>query len=283
MDLWALGCMIYEMRVGLTPFNGQVDFEVFNKIKERQLVIPNELEPECVDVIDKLLQLDPRSRLGMGPKGSDFDFAALKSHPFFSAINFETLQQTSPPIPAERFVKYFSDYKAKAERKSADSLFFSQRSIGNVDVNQPVPSPLLSDSPTKNEQAPPMLGSILNLSSVSRVSREEFKFQGVVMKHPKRKKTFAKPRCRNMILTNEHRLYFTSTEAVDGKEGMYLSDIMLFSDLKVTVKNEDMLTIHCPTSQLTYLLRTCDAKQWQEHINAAILSKDFGENNLLFP
>ncbi len=103
------------------------------------------------------------------------------------------------------------------------------------------------------------------------------------MKHPKRKKTFAKPRCRNMILTNEHRLYFTSTEAVDGKEGMYLSDIMLFSDLKVTVKNEDMLTIHCPTSQLTYLLRTNDAKLWQKHINAAILSKDFGENNLLFP
>ena len=64
------------------------------------------------------------------------------------------------------------------------------------------------------------------------------------MKHNKHKKTFTRPKCRNMILTHEHRLYFTTTEAVDGKEGMYLSDIMLFSDLKVTVnKNADMLTI----------------------------------------
>ena len=35
MDLWALGCMIYEMRVGQTPFHGTVDFEVFKKIQER--------------------------------------------------------------------------------------------------------------------------------------------------------------------------------------------------------------------------------------------------------
>ena len=55
MDLWALGCMIYEMRVGQTPFNGTVDYEVFHKIKERQLIIPNELEPEVVDIIDRLL------------------------------------------------------------------------------------------------------------------------------------------------------------------------------------------------------------------------------------
>ena len=35
MDLWALGCMIYEMRVGRTPFHGTVDYEVFRKIQER--------------------------------------------------------------------------------------------------------------------------------------------------------------------------------------------------------------------------------------------------------
>ena len=79
-------------------------------------------------------------------------------------------------------------------------------------------------------------------------------FQGVVMKYPKRKKAFARPRCRNMILTNQPRLYFTSTESVDGKEGMYLSDIILYSDLKVArrPKNKDMLIIYCPNSQFTY-------------------------------
>lgn len=34
-DLWALGCIIYQMRVGQVPFNGQFDYEVFSKITER--------------------------------------------------------------------------------------------------------------------------------------------------------------------------------------------------------------------------------------------------------
>lgn len=78
-------------------------------------------------------------------------------------------------------------------------------------------------------------------------------FSGVVMKYPKRKKTFARPRCRNMILTYQPRLYFTSTEQVDGREDMYLSDIILYSDLKVSVnRNKDVLSIQCPVSQFTY-------------------------------
>ena len=52
MDLWALGVMIYQMRVGKTPFHASFDYEVFKKIEERQLVIPNELEPEAVDIIN---------------------------------------------------------------------------------------------------------------------------------------------------------------------------------------------------------------------------------------
>ena len=125
MDLWALGCMIYEMRVGQTPFHGTVDYEVFHKIKERQLVIPNELEPEVVDIIDRLLQPDPRNRLGIGKEGSELSFAKLKEHPFFTGINFETLDTTSPPIPADRYMKFFDDLKARNNRVSQDSLFFN--------------------------------------------------------------------------------------------------------------------------------------------------------------
>ena len=81
-------------------------------------MIPNELEPEVVDIIDKLLQLDPRHRLGAGPSGSELDFEALKSHPFFASINFDSLNQTSPPIPADRFMRYFEDQKARDLRQS---------------------------------------------------------------------------------------------------------------------------------------------------------------------
>jgi len=95
------------MRVGVTPFMGSVDYEVFQKITDRQIVIPNELEPEIVDLIDRLLQLNPNDRLGAGPTGSSNDYEALKSHPYFKSINFKTLDATSAPMPADRYQNYF--------------------------------------------------------------------------------------------------------------------------------------------------------------------------------
>ena len=93
--------------------------------------MPNDLEGEAVDIIDKLLQLDPRNRLGIGKEGTELSFSKLKEHPFFNGINFETLDQTSPPIPADRYLKFFSDLKANANRISQDSLFFNQGFAGS--------------------------------------------------------------------------------------------------------------------------------------------------------
>lgn len=107
-DLWALGCIIYQLRVGYVPFNGTLEHEVFQKITDRQLQFPNDLEPEAIDIIDALLHLDPSERLGAGPPGSANDYEALKAHPFFKGINFKTLSQTAPPVPAERFNQFFN-------------------------------------------------------------------------------------------------------------------------------------------------------------------------------
>ena len=87
-------------------------------------MVPNELEPDAVDIIDKLLQLDPRDRLGNGEPGSDYDWAALKAHPFFGGINFDTLESTSPPIPAERYTRYFEDLRSRSEQQSGDPMIF---------------------------------------------------------------------------------------------------------------------------------------------------------------
>lgn len=121
-DLWALGCIIYQLRVGYVPFNGQFDYEVFQKITDRQLQFPNDLEPEAIDIIDALLHLDPSERLGAGPPGSHNDYEALKAHPFFKGINFKTLSQTAPPIPAERYNDFF-----KKQQKT-----YQKRDLGEI-------------------------------------------------------------------------------------------------------------------------------------------------------
>jgi len=54
------------------------------------------------------LHLDPEQRLGAGPPGSPNDYDALKNHPYFKGINFKALSITAPPVPAERYNKFFN-------------------------------------------------------------------------------------------------------------------------------------------------------------------------------
>ena len=106
-DLWALGCIIFQCLTGDVPFRANYDFQVFQMIQERKLVFPKYLPLEAIDLIDKLMQLNPHLRLGAGEPGSDHDYECLKSHPFLKSISFKKLQTTPPPVPAERFQAVF--------------------------------------------------------------------------------------------------------------------------------------------------------------------------------
>jgi serine/threonine protein kinase len=102
-DLWALGCIIYQCLIGEVPFRANQDYQVFQMISERKMVFPNYLPVEAIDLIDRIMQLDPFSRLGAGELGTETDYEHLKSHPFFKGVNFKRLPSQSPPIPFERF------------------------------------------------------------------------------------------------------------------------------------------------------------------------------------
>ena len=102
-DLWALGCIIFQCLTGDVPFKATYDYQVFQMITERRLVFPKYLPVDAVDLIDKLMQLNPALRLGAGEPGSETDYEHLKAHPFFKGINFTKLTKMPPPIPAERF------------------------------------------------------------------------------------------------------------------------------------------------------------------------------------
>ena len=51
-DLWALGCIIYQMRAGVTPFHANVDYEVFQKITSATFSYPLEFEAELADIVN---------------------------------------------------------------------------------------------------------------------------------------------------------------------------------------------------------------------------------------
>ncbi|CDW75605.1 UNKNOWN [Stylonychia lemnae] len=92
-DLWALGCIIYQLLTGVTPFQGKNHDEVFSNILERKIKFPPYMEREAVDLIDKLLAFNPEARIGYN------NFIQLKQHPYFREIDFKKIKSREIPVP----------------------------------------------------------------------------------------------------------------------------------------------------------------------------------------
>lgn len=54
-DLWALGCTLYQMLSGSSPFKDASEWLIFQRIIARDLKFPEYFSAEARDLIDKLL------------------------------------------------------------------------------------------------------------------------------------------------------------------------------------------------------------------------------------
>ncbi|KAJ5641306.1 hypothetical protein N7490_005306 [Penicillium lividum] len=95
-DWWSLGCIMFEFIFGYPPFNAETPDEVFENILQRKINWPDDPEeytsPESLDLMNRLLTLNPRERIGANveekyPNGG----AEIRAHPWFSDINWDTL------------------------------------------------------------------------------------------------------------------------------------------------------------------------------------------------
>lgn len=83
------------MLTGLPPFYCQDRERLFEKIRKETLRFPPSLSSPSKTVLGGLLERDPDKRLGSGPT----DAEEIKSHNFFSVIEWEKLQggEIKPP------------------------------------------------------------------------------------------------------------------------------------------------------------------------------------------
>eukprot|EP00850_Spirogloea_muscicola_P012185 SM000078S22044 [mRNA] locus=s78:84700:92524:- [translate_table: standard] len=88
VDWWSVGIILYEFLVGAPPFNAATPQDIFENILNRNIrwpQVPQEMSYEAYDLIDRLLAVDPRARLGA--KGA----VEVRDHPFFRDIHWDTL------------------------------------------------------------------------------------------------------------------------------------------------------------------------------------------------
>ena len=92
---------MYEMLFGYPPFYHTDKDRNYELILSAELKFDDnyiQISDECKDLISKLLDKNPETRIG-GSK----DFLEIKMHPFFSSVNFEALMNqelNSPYVPS---------------------------------------------------------------------------------------------------------------------------------------------------------------------------------------
>ena len=108
-DFWALGVIIYKMLTGDYLFNDVNEYFIFQRIKECKYELDEDLPAPAKDLITKLLQKNPKDRLGNGSAEDKRDLDALKSHPFFDDFDFNEIASISSPIKHQKKYSFNED------------------------------------------------------------------------------------------------------------------------------------------------------------------------------
>ncbi len=101
-DLWAVGCMIYQMLSGRSPFRAATEYLTFELIMghckaTRPLEFPPVIHESAREIILAFLRVSDTERLGAGDDSDMNGYAAVKGQRFFDGVLWGTLGNQTPP------------------------------------------------------------------------------------------------------------------------------------------------------------------------------------------
>lgn len=170
-DLWAFGCIIFQLLAGRPPFKAANEYLTFQKIVALEYEFPTGFPPVARDLVERLLVLDPTRRLPI---------EHIKNHEFFDGITWgrglwkqkaPRLKSYVPPPREPIKLNGTSDgdsFPPNISTTPSTAASVSSRAYPRVITELPPPSQLdIEWSPvlTKNNERILKLGNLVVLSS----------------------------------------------------------------------------------------------------------------------
>ncbi|XP_057980853.1 3-phosphoinositide-dependent protein kinase 2 isoform X2 [Malania oleifera] len=247
-DLWALGCTLYQMLSGTSPFKDASEWLIFQRIIARDIRFPNYFSEEARDLIDHLLDIEPSRRPGAGPGG----YASLKNHPFFKGINWKNLRGRTPP-------------KLALEPTSGDADDVQDSSWNPTHIGDGLPRQGDGNVGASTSEGP---AHITRLASIDSFDSKWQQFldpgESVLMISMVKKLQKLTSKKVQLILTNKPKLIYVDPSKLMVKGNIIWSDNQ--NDLSVQVTSPSHFKICTPKKVMSFEDAKQRAWQWKKAI-----------------
>ncbi|XP_022703285.1 3-phosphoinositide-dependent protein kinase 1-like isoform X2 [Varroa jacobsoni] len=270
MDMWALGCVIYQMVSGLPPFRGLAAYHIFQRIINLDYSYPEDFDEDARRVVESLLKIIPKERATIKDlerdsyyAGMDIDKLHLQAPPEIVPFLAGTSEEIdwgkvdAPGLDENQMSRlwglHLGDGAHETEQKDNPSASSDQPSKPPANVIRPAPKSIMDFTQEEREQR--------LADQRCRSKWHKFVEGNLILKEgfvDKRKGLF--PRRRMLLLTTGPHLYY-----VDPEKMVLKGQIPWSSTLTPEPKNFKTFFVHTPNRTYNledpegYALRWCKA------------------------